>query len=386
VNGGFVLVNTPGHPERGLRPEKYKLFAPRVGIAYRLSNQTVIRAGGGIYYIPANVKFEEGPYGNVVNYVNNVMVNTIDSQVTPLNTLSNAYPNGLLPPPGRDPSYQRLLLGGNNRAPMRDISYGYTEQWNFTVQHQFPGDIALEAAYAGLRGVHLPQGNLQMNQINPQYFSMGTALLDQVANPFFGLIPNGALSQRTVQRGQLLLPYPQYTALNDPGGYMGTSSYHSLQVKAEKRFNSGGTVLAAYTFSKVLSNVETLTSWLDSAQGVAGVQDFYNMRAEKSLSSFDSRQRLTLSYVLDLPFGRGKRFMTGIKGITDKLVSGWGVNGVTTFQEGFPLGLTATPNLTGFNTGLRPNVAAGCEKEIGGPAQARLNRWFNTSCFSVPGR
>jgi hypothetical protein len=69
----------------------------------------------------------------------------------------------------------------------------------------------------------------------------------------------------------------------------------------------------------------------------------------------------------------------------DKLISGWGVNGVTTFQQGLPIGMTATPNLTGFNTGLRPNVAANCNKVIDGPAQARLNQWFNTSCFSVPG-
>src|SRR5258706_5866825 len=158
VKGAFVLVNTKDHPDRGLRPEHFNLFAPRLGIAYRLTDKTVIRTGGGIFFIPANVQFPEGPYGNVVNYVNNVMVATSNGNITPANTLSNPFPNGFLPPPGRDPSFQRLLLGGNNRAPAQNAPYGYTSQWNFTIQHQFGLGIALEAAYAGLKGTHLPQG------------------------------------------------------------------------------------------------------------------------------------------------------------------------------------------------------------------------------------
>jgi hypothetical protein len=385
VKGAFVLVNSPGHPERGLRPEHYTLFAPRIGLAYRLSDKTVVRTGTGVFYIPGNVQFTESPFGNAVNYVNNVMVNSIDNQVTPLNTLSNPFPNGLIPPPGRDPSFQSLLLGGNSRTPVSNVRYGYTLQWNFTIQHQFPKDVALEAAYAGLRGIHLPQGGLRYDVLPTQDLPLGSQLQQQVSNPFYGLIANGVLSQPTVQRCQLLMPFPEYTSTPDPGGYIGNSVYHALQVKAEKRFASGGTVLASYTFSKIIANVETLTAWLDSPTGVAGVQDWYNFRGERALSSFDSRQRLALSYVVDFPIGKGQRFLSGSHGIADKLISGWGINGVSTFQEGFPLGLTATPNLTGFNTGLRPNVAAGCDKAIGGSAQSRINKWFNTACFTVPG-
>src|SRR5262249_34970472 len=90
-------------------------------------------------------------------------------------------------------------------------------------------------------------------------------------------------------------------------------------------------------------------------------------------------------YVVDLPFGNGKRFLSGSQGLVNGLVGGWGVNGVTTFQMGFPLGFTATPNqLSGFNYGLRPNVAAGCDGVKTGPAQERLNQWFNTACYTVP--
>ena len=161
------------------------------------------------------------------------------------------------------------------------------------MQRQVGADVALEAAYAGLRGVHLPQGGFQLNALPPQYLSLGSALTTQVDNPLYGLIANGPFSQPRVQQGLLLMPFPQYTSLPDPGGYRGNSSYHSLQVKAEKRFASGGTLLGAYTFSKVISDVETLTTWLDSGNGVSGIQNWYDFRSEKALSSFGSRQRLT---------------------------------------------------------------------------------------------
>ena len=385
--GAFDLVNTANHPEAGLNPEHYGLVAPRIGIAYRLNDKTVIRTGGGIFYIPATLQFPQGPYSNPLDYFVNNMITSINSQVTPLNTLSNPYPTGLTAAPGRNPNFQQLLLGGalSGHGDLQYEKYGYTYQWNFTVQRQFAGDLSLEAGYAGLRGLHLPQGGLNLNQINPQYLSMGSALKTLVPNPFYGIIGFGTLSQPTVQQGQLLLPYPQYTSLSDPGGYVGDSSYHSLQVKAEKRFKAGGTLLAAYTFSKILANVETLTSWLETqAGGVSGVQNIYNFAAEKALSNYDARQRITVSYVYDLPFGHGKQFLSNVHGVADRLVSGWGVNGVTTFQRGFPIGLTASPNTTGLNTGLRPNVAAGCNKVTSGSDQSRIAMWFNTSCFSVP--
>jgi hypothetical protein len=387
VKGAFVLVSTPDHPERGLRPEHWTLFAPRIGVAYRLNDRTVIRTGGGMFFSPANVQFPEGPCQAAVNYMNNVMVPTINSSITPLNTLSDPFPGGFVKAPGRDPNFQKLLLGvgGSTRFLERHVRYPYTLQWNFTVQHQFAGNVALEGAYVGLQGVHLPQGAYQVNALPTQLLSMGNQLLQQVANPFYGLVANGALTQPTVQLGQLMLPFPQYTAGLDPGAYMGNSVYHAFQGKVEKQFSSGGTLLASYTFSKMISNVETLTTWLDAGTGVAGIQDWYNLKNERAISSFDSRQRLTISYVLDLPIGKGQKLLSGVTGPVEKLVSGWGVNGLTTFQMGFPLSIGATPNLTGFNTGLRANVVAGCDPVISGPIQQRLNKAFNTSRYSVPG-
>ncbi len=385
VRGTFVLVNGPNHPERGLRPEHFNLFAPRASLAYRLTDRTVIRTGAGIYYIPANVIFFEGPYGNPVNFLAHNMVNTLDGQVTPADTLSNPFPGGFNPPPGRDPSFQRLLLGGTGRTISRDTDYGYTGQWNFTVQHQLPGNVAVEAAYAALKGIHLAWGGRQTNQLAPEHMALGSQLTQQVPNPFASRVLIGNLTRATVARGQLLLPFPHLVSAPDAGHYTGNSSYHSLQMKAEKRFSAGGTVLATYTFSKVISDTETITGWLDNVLGgVAGVQNWYNLRGEKALSSYDSRRRMTLAYVNDLPFGKGHRFLSGVSGAADRLISGWGVNGTVTLQDGFPLLFTAAPNVTGFNTGLRPNVVAGCDPKLTGPAQQRINRWFNTNCFTVP--
>jgi hypothetical protein len=165
VMGGLVLVNTPDHPERGLRPEHWKLFAPRIGLAYRLTNRTVIRTGGGIFFIPTDAVFAEGPCQAAITYITENMVSTIDNGVTFVNTLSNPYPNGFPAPPQRDPSYQYTLLGQTQvRSPLRYEKNGNTYQWNFSVQHQLPRDVALEVSYSGLRGLHLFRGNPSMQR------------------------------------------------------------------------------------------------------------------------------------------------------------------------------------------------------------------------------
>jgi hypothetical protein len=108
------------------------------------------------------------------------------------------------------------------------------------------------------------------------------------------------------------------------------------------------------------------------------------MRAEKSLAGFDSRNRLAVSYAADLPIGKGQKLLSGGNGFAQRLSSGWSLSGTATFQQGYPLALTATNGVTIPGLGLRPNVVAGCNASKDGSAQSRLNAWFNTSCFTVP--
>jgi hypothetical protein len=258
--------------------------------------------------------------------------------------------------------------------------------------------------------VHLEQFNTNVNQIpdrfiaqaqaqasNPTAFPNGPTIAQPVASPFacplctpVNTLP-GALGSSLIQ-GQLDRPYPQYSGVSLNGFGCCGSSYNALQATVKKRFEGGGTLLVAYTNAKLMSNTDTLTSWLEggTSGGVGGIQDWNNLAGERSLSSQDVSQRLVISYVLDLPFGKGKRFLNDSSGAMDKAVSGWGIDGVTTFQRGFPIkindGLGNKLTALSLGTGsLRPNVVPGCDKNTSGSAASRaLNGWFNTACFTAP--
>src|SRR5262249_36518659 len=212
-----------------------------------------------------------------------------------------------------------------------------------------------------------------------------------IAQPYAGAYPfnfalPGSLGPGSVKNAQFDRPYPQFADLQLYGDPCCSSRYDSLQITAKRRFKEGGTFLVAYTNAKLLSNTDTLTSWLEGVNGPeAQVQDWNNLKNEYSLSSNDASQRLVINYVLDLPFGRGKRFMSDASGITDKVINGWGVNGVTVFQRGFPLKIQeGNPLLisalgAGIGT-MRPDYISGCHK--GGPRTS--TDWFNTACFTDP--
>ena len=220
-------------------------------------------------------------------------------------------------------------------------------------------------------------------------------LTKTVTNPLpRNLFNQGNQQYATISSVQLNKPFPQYGGISNTGKYAGVSNYNALQLKVEKRFNSGGVLLGSYSFSKLLATAESLTSWLETV-GAPGYQDTNNLAGEYSLSGYDSRQRLVVSYVYSLPFGRGQRFGSGVTGFTDKLVSGWGVNGVSTFQMGYPMGLSHSTGYVSTYSGTgttRPNVVQGCDKQTHGPIQTRLgdaysaNKYFNTNCFTSPDR
>jgi hypothetical protein len=141
-----------------------------------------------------------------------------------------------------------------------------------------------------------------------------------------------------------------------------------------------------------LSNTDTLTSWLEgggTTGGVGNIQNWNDLNKEYSLSSQNIAQRMVISYVLDLPFGHGKRFAGGVTGVTDKLVSGWGIDGTTVFSTGFPVKISygaGTPlsasGLLGQST-LRPDVVPGCNKGTS-INNNTTHIWFNPTCFVAP--
>jgi len=406
--GDAFLVGTGRNSSDNNIPMDKKAFSPRIGFAYALDQKTVIRGGYGIFFIPNYVSFGLNPDNDVVNLASTPFIATKDGFKTPFSTLDGfnctltgnpTPPNcaepgpfgagGIILPPGRNPqpnvSSFVAANGAPTLAPYFNPKYGYVEQYNIDIQRQLPLGFFADVAYAGSHGVHLEQYSTHLNQIPDSFLSQAAALTTQVPNPLVGS-PNPNLNGATISQGQLDRPYPQYNDVNLAGYGCCSSTYNSLQATVTRRFAGGGTLLVAYTNAKLLSNTDTLTSWLESSTGGVGqVQDWNNLKGEKSLSSQDVSQRLVISYVLDLPFGHGKRFAAGLSGVADKAVSGWGIDGVTTFQRGFPLkiGFAGSTPLEGANLGVsnvRPDVVAGCHKE--GPRTT--TEWFNTACFTAP--
>ena len=400
VPGAFDLVSSPQHPAGGVFNENWNNWSPRLGAAYRINDKSVIRGAFGKFVIPSDLQFPSAPLQAGVNFLNNIMVNTTDGQQTPHDTLDNPYPNGLLAPPHRDPSYQQVLLGGNPQALYANTPNGYTYQWNLSVEHQFWKEIAMTASYAGLRGQNLPvsrpinalpdsvlsQAASDPTCLTSNIIVSGCFLVKQVTNPFYGKISQGTLKAQTVTQNQLLRPFPQYGSISNSGNYIGISNYHSLEVKLQKRMANGGQLLGSYTFSKLLTNSEYLTAWLD-ATGSAGYQDYNKPTGEYANSSFDARQRLVVSYLYPLPIGRGKYLLSNLNPIANAIIGGWGLDGISTFQKGFPLGLSVTPNNNAtyaFQGTLRPNVTPGCAKSVGGSMFTKLNGFYNKACFTIP--
>jgi hypothetical protein len=430
--GDLFLVKTGVNDTRNNLPLSKKEILPRFGFAYGLNQKTVIRGGFGIFFIPNYVSFGTNPYVDPVSSATSNFFSSNDHGATPAATLNansctvsggaisclGAGPfgqdnvngvNDLTAVPGRNPlpNVSQYILNQNNFSATGYTvqKYGYLEQYNLDLQRELPAGFFVDIAYAGSHGVHLEQFNTNVNQIPDSFIAQAASqydptlvnpnqnvTIDQAVGtyPFSQNLPGG-LGPGVLLQGQLDRPYPQYSGVNLNGFGCCSSNYNALQATVTRRFQGGGTMLVAYTNAKLMSNTDTLTSWLEGGTtgGVGGIQDWNNLKGERSLSSQDVSQRLVLSYVLDLPFGHGKRFASGLSGAADKVVSGWGLDGITTLQRGFPVKLTwgggneFTRAGLGIG-GLRPDYVSGCNKSVSGSSVNRVTEWFNTACFTAP--
>ncbi len=324
------------------------------------------------------------PYTDPIDASTTGVVSSINGGLTPYATIDNPYPQGLVPPVGRGGNLQSTLLGTGNNYNFVTDPYAYTQQYNAGIQQQFGSSFMFSLVWGGAKGTHLPFSGLDIDTLPMQDMALGNSLLNNVPNPYYGIISSKySLGAPTVPAGQLLLPYPEFSSVGIQADNVANSTYNSLQLTAQQRFARGASINAAYTWAKLISDTDTLTGWLEP--NVAGVQNPRDLRAEKSLSSDDARQRLVVSYVYDLPFGHGMRYLSHAPTMVNAVLGGWGVGGVTTLMTGFPLGFTTAQNLTNsFGGGSRPNYVPGCAKQVAGDATQRLGEWFNTACFVQP--
>jgi hypothetical protein len=395
---GDVFLVPPG--DRNNIPLDKENLAPRIGLAYSLTRNTAMRGGYGIFWVPNYVSFALNPANDMVNAASTTYTGTVDG-THPFNSISLPFPSGISPPPGRElgtkgtQQFITQTVQSITEVDRRNHPSAYVQQWNLSLERELPAGFLLSVAYVGSKGTHLEQYSQQVNQISDVLLAQAAAqfatggkpavtLLQSAPNPFFVNGQALALAAPTTTKGQLLRPFPQYTSVELAGQGSFSSIYHSLQVTAQRRFAGGGSLLVAYTNSKLISNADTLTSWLET--GVGAIQDNNNLQGERSLSSQDVPQRLVVSYVLDLPFGQGKRYFSGIGNTWNKLAGGWGIDGVATFQRGFPLVFSngQANDSTLFGTGSRPNVMPGCQQLLSVNKIERLTQWFNTECFTAP--
>ena len=369
LRGGVVFAGVDGNSRHQYIWDTNNL-APRVGLAYQITPKTVIRAGYAHVFGPSNqgAQGTVGPFGFRVEYP---WVTTIDN-ITPLNLLRNPYPQGFREPPGAS---EGLLTqaGANLQAPLRDTWTPWTQQWNLNIQRELPGQILLEVAYVGTQGHQLArstEGGLSLNQLDPKYMALGSQLNQLVPNPFFGIINNGALSQSQVSRAQLLRPYPQFTEIIPLYHGGAISNYNSMQVTVSKRLSHGLQFDSSYTWAKNLDEGNNH-------------QDSYDIANDWSLTDIDLSHRFVMSYIYELPFGRNRHFGQGWSPWLNAIAGGWQFNGITVFQSGTTLALSASNTAGIFNPLTRPNNN-GRSGKLDGPVDERLDAYFDKSVYSPP--
>jgi hypothetical protein len=341
IGSNSVVLAKPGSLQsRALAEPDLNNFGPRFGLAYQLSPKTVIRTGYGIFYTLEDAGHHNPlfnpPFSASFSFPSNLL--TPDSALRP----ATGFPPVALPA-----DFGGLFLNINGRP--RDFPAAYSQQWNFTLDRQF-GPIHLETAYVGNKANKL-MANRNINQPLP--------------GP-------GSVNARRLYPGWGSITFQETR---------GNSIYHSLQVKGEKRFSAGNIFLVSYTFAKAIDDADS--TQLSTTSGTGNLQDQRNFRAERSRSFQDVKHRLVASYLYELPFGKGRRYLSGGSRALDLVAGGWQINGITFYQSGraftvsspFDQSNTGSSNIRPDATGISPNLSSD---------QRSVQRFINAAAFRLP--
>jgi hypothetical protein len=365
--GGLGFTGVNGQSRRAEQAD-WNNWDPRAGLVYRIDDKTAVRAGFGIFHNPLI-----SPDRDITNGFSGTTANLVAQPdgVTPNFNLSNPFPQGLTQPTGNALGLATALgLGISGPAHQRHTPY--LETWSFDIQRQLPFSIFVEVAYSGSHSVALP-ATVALDQLAPQQLSLGTQLTQTVNNPFYGLItdPSSSLSQKTVQYGQLLRPFPQFTSVNQSVAPVGFASYNALETKVERRFSQGLALLFNWTWSKSIDNVGD-TSAINNA---------YCFSCDRSLSQLDTPFVFNLSARYELPFGRGKTMLN--HGVGAAILGNWALAGLYTHSTGFPIAVSSPDNSNAFDIGPFRPVATGISAALPGGPQIKDNgQYFNPAAFT----
>lgn len=337
--GQILVAGQNSDPTIGMSTD-FSGVEPRIGFAWSPfeSKKTVFRGGYGIFHDTSAQGGSTGPYENPP-YAN-AYAFTSDN-VTPVRTLTTGFPVNNIP-------INPTAFTGNWYSWDPSYKMGRIQQWNINIQQQLPGSMVFTIAYAGTHGTRIMEKNFNFNTAPPGPYT----------NP------------------RNLRPYPQYNNIyvTDNHGWL---RYDSLQAKLEKRAAKGLYVLAAYTYSKAFTNGLSQEITGDPGANYYPLLTWPN--ADKGLASTDLRNSFSISYLYQLPFGKGQTFLPSLHGVGQAVLGGWQINGITIAHSGFPLGMTMATNQSGTGLSNRPNHI--CNGTLSNPT---VSEWFDITCFVAP--
>ncbi|MGH9387584.1 MAG: carboxypeptidase regulatory-like domain-containing protein [Vicinamibacterales bacterium] len=393
VKGGLIYAGD-GDRQAG-EPPAIK-WSPRVGFAYTLTPQTVVRGGYGLFWAPwqSGVQATAG-YSQTTTLQQNTLI--------PISSINNPFPDGLTP------------ITGNALGPLTGVSSAITvidpnrdaprvHQYSADIQRELRGNMSVGLTYMGSTGRHLTwggtaAGSVNINQVDPIYLSLNNPggtnrLTELVPNPFFGNAGAGSFTTRaTIQRNQLLRPFPQFDNININYSTLARSQYHAAVVSISKRASGwwGGRI--SYTYSRLSDNQFAQGNYYASAPGILNNytavpgSPYFDADAEYGRSRLDSPHKLVASPIFRLPFGRHQRWLTS--GIGDWVAGGWTISAVIQMQSGFPIGVSQNTNNTNLlGSGQRPNVVPNVDVRVPGGITDRLganpddNLYLNSAAFT----
>jgi len=391
---GELVFNSSSN--RGLYDTQYKNFAPRIGAAYRLRDKLVVRGGYGIFFVPNY--YGQGP--NIGFSQGTPWVTSLNGGLNPFTTLSgnsalncsngatstpcqSAFPNG------------QVLATGNSLGGLTDVGFGlnpvvnnvrpsaYVQQWMTGAQYSLTSNDLVDISYVGNHGVHVLSQYLEWNEMPASDASLGSQLLNPVANPFYGHITSSGcgLNLPTVPMGQLLRRFPEYCSVTEAPPAVGGSTYNALQATYTHRWHSGLDLNVSYTYSKFMDDVQGAAGWAFPGSG-SSVRNSYNLAAEHSVDVTDTPHSVVVNYNYELPFGTGKLLGGGWSRPMNAVLGGWQWSGIITARSGLPLSITpATNNTAGFGFNQRPNLVPDVNPV---PQNQSITDWINSAAFAQP--
>jgi outer membrane receptor protein involved in Fe transport len=370
---------------------KWDHFSPRGGFSYQLNDKTVLQGGFSVNFLDGGA-YEYGTSKVAVNYGNLLDGSTTYKTTGTTTPAFGSWDVNTLPLPGAIPFNSGLGTASAIDAfdPSHDGIAPYDVVWNIGVQRELSGNMLLTANYTGNRGNRLTSQLNPINQLNPQYLSLGAVLGDLVTSPqaiaagikipYAGFVQQYGGSATVLQA---LLPYPQFASIFNNFDDNGSSLYNAMQIQVEKRYSNGLSFLVAYNLSRMMSNTSSgFTSFASASLNKN------NQKAEWSVDNNDQPEMVNIAATYELPFGKGRQFMNR-GGVANAVLGGWQISPLLTYASGTPLQITVPGDPLGCAeptcTSNRPNVVAGVQQQFSYQNVYSGQSVLNAAAFSNPG-